>query len=346
MSKITDSNIFYLNEVFNLLQSIVDSEVKNENYRKIFSLSLDTGYKKIREKSEEYGFFQSVDYPIMSYQALGGDPESAIPLAASCTLLHMSADMLDDIGDNDVPDAYHQTNPNHLLMVATELLSYLSPKTLGVLLMNGIAEPMQILKINDVFSRGIHVMSDGQFSDMSYRIENTKMDDLIQHVLLKKTGGQHEIFSASGSILGGATDLQFNKFALFGRKMGVAGQVINDLQDIWQKTISPDLINASATSVILHTYQHTSEQRLFLELLYSLKNEYDLKTVDQIKDLMIRSGVIEFACNVIKEYTNEAFQELESEIGKNIKYFDSVHYFFSRYFEHIPLIKDKLLSNS
>lgn len=334
-------NMIYLENVFEMLHQIVDNEISIKEYRDLFTLALDTGYQKIKERSLEYNFFQSVDYPIFVYEALGKNPEDAIPLAAACTLLHMSADMLDDVSDNDLPRAYMDTNLNHVLMVANEFLSFIAQKTISLLIVKGIADPLQGLEINNVFSNGMHAMSEGQYLNMTYTLANTTIDDLISQVLIKKTGGQHEIFSRSGAILAGASLEKSNQVATFGRKMGVAGQVINDLQDIWQKAVSPDLLNMRATSVILHTYQNTDHKQLFCELMESLKENYDLNVINEIKKIMLDAGTVQFTCELIKRNTDDAFVELEKSVGSNVYIFEPVYHFFSQYFYSIPLIGKK-----
>ncbi|QJX80126.1 polyprenyl synthetase family protein [Priestia megaterium] len=330
-------NLENVEKVFKLIDAVVNMEIADPSYKKLMNLASKEGYKKIYAKSKEFNFFQSVDYPLFVYEALGGLKDQAIPLAAACTLLHMSADMLDDIADGDLPSSWDGIDKNKIILVANDLLAFVAQKCIVLLL--DVAPEYQLMSLSMLFSNGVHKMSVGQLHDMDLKLTDPpKVDFIINNVIRRKTGGQHEVFAVAGAILAGASNEKIALISKFSENIGIAGQLINDFQDIWQKEISPDLMTAKATVPILLAYNDLKDKNEFLLLLEELRLDYT-GVIQTVKELIQETNSLEKTSVLIEEHKKLSFECLENAVGiDKIEIFKPVYDLFSKFERELKVL--------
>lgn len=323
-------NLSNFEKTFGLIRGIIDAEITDPNYKRLIDLAIEEGSKKIYAKSKEFNFFQSIDYPLFVYEAFGGLKEQAIPLAAACTLLHMSADMLDDIADNDLPEAWDNINKSKISLIAVDLFGFVAQRAIGML--RGVANDYQLLQLSMLFSNGLHKMSVGQLYDMELSLSNyPKAEFVIDDIIRRKTGGQHEVFAVAGAILAGVDEEKVAFISKYGENIGIAGQLINDFQDIWQKEISPDLMTAKATVPILLAYTELKDKNEFLMLLEGLKLDYP-NVISMVKELIQGTNSLKNTSEYIKIYKNLSFNYLEQAVGiDKMEIFKPVYELFNKF---------------
>jgi geranylgeranyl pyrophosphate synthase len=73
-------------------------------------------------------------------------------------------------------------------------------------------------------------MIGGQVLDIGFRPE-TESEAAYEELMLRKTGGLIMAAAETGAILGGASAGDRSRFAEFGRRLGLAFQLRDDLQD-------------------------------------------------------------------------------------------------------------------
>ncbi|KXL53054.1 farnesyl diphosphate synthase [Anaerotignum neopropionicum] len=203
-------------------------------------------------------------------EAVGGDKEEAVPFACAMEMIHTYSLIHDDLPAMDNDDYRRGRLTSHkvfgedmailagdgLLHNAMEVMAEacnLNPchKTTGA--MQAIAQ-----------GAGIHGMLVGQVVDVFY--EGKPLDrKTLEFIHINKTAAMIRAALKAGAILGGATELVAEKFALAGEKIGVAFQILDDILDVTStmeelgKPIHSDEKNEKTTYVNLYGIEKSRE---------------------------------------------------------------------------------------
>ena len=111
-----------------------------------------------------------------------------------------------------------------------------------------------------------------------------------------------------GALLVGGSDSQIEQFETYGRDLGIAFQIIDDVLDLVGtqgsvgKTLGTDLFNAKATLPVIHCLETlpTDRRQLFLEVLKAGTD------VTKAVELLQSTGSIEHARQVAKDHAQKA----------------------------------------
>ncbi|MGH3771927.1 MAG: family 2 encapsulin nanocompartment cargo protein polyprenyl transferase [Pseudonocardiaceae bacterium] len=168
---------------------------------------------------------------LLSAQAVGGVPASAVPAAVAVELVHNFSLLHDDVLDGDVtrrhrPTAWSVFGVNAAILAGDALLAL----ALDVLLSSehpaatGGAR-MLIATVQDLV--------DGQSADLAF--EQRVQVELAECLGMvgKKTGALMSCACAVGACFGGGTPAQVEQLRGFGASLGLAFQHVDDLLGIW-----------------------------------------------------------------------------------------------------------------
>jgi geranylgeranyl diphosphate synthase, type I len=172
---------------------------------------------------------------IKSCELLGGTLKRALPAAGAVELVHNFTLVHDDIMDNDemrhgVATVHHQyglplaiLGGDILFSKAFEILSYHGRKV-------GIGEK-EITEMVGRLANSCTVICEGQTIDIDFA-SNTKFPSENQYIDMvgKKTAALFEVSCAMGALSSpGSCDIDVENLASFGRNIGVAFQLVDDL---------------------------------------------------------------------------------------------------------------------
>ncbi len=195
---------------------------------KAMSYSLFAGGKRVR--------------PILciaAAESLGADLSSLMPVAASLEFIHTYSLIHDDLPAMDNDDLRRGKPTNHivhgeaqailagdgLLTMAFELLS--SPD-LGTLL--GTRKQVRLINILAT-SSGPQGMVGGQAIDIASEGQDIPFETL-RYLHSCKTGALITAAVQMGAVIGNANDEQFQAFTTYGRNIGLAFQIVDDLLNV------------------------------------------------------------------------------------------------------------------
>lgn len=136
-----------------------------------------------------------------------------------------------------------------------------------------------------------------------------KYNDMIY----KKTASLIEASAKSAAILAG---LDKDKYALYGKNLGLAFQMIDDILDITQdsetlgKPAMLDFVEGKVTIPYLLLHERL-EDKSKLESLY--KKELSLEESSWIKDMMSETKALEDSIKLAKDLGNEAIEAVKDE---------------------------------
>jgi octaprenyl-diphosphate synthase len=129
------------------------------------------------------------------------------------------------------------------------------------------------------------------------------------------------LFSASmrmGAMLAGATEAQETSLAAYGRAVGFAFQIVDDVLDLTAteevlgKPVATDLREGKATLAVIHSIDHgTAADRQIIQRVLDDRG-FQRVTREQIREILTRNGSVEYAMAAAGRYAEQSRQALAS----------------------------------
>jgi geranylgeranyl diphosphate synthase type I len=175
---------------------------------------------------------------LASCEAVGGDWQRAIPAAAAIELTHNFSLVHDDIQDRDEkrhgrPSLWSVWGVAQGINTG-DALHALADSALLDLAPHGVS-PEQILRAQRITSEATLKLIAGQVQDLSFE---QRLDVAVAEYLemiAGKTGALIEASCQLGALLGEANQKTITAFSDFGRHLGLAFQIRDDILGIWGK---------------------------------------------------------------------------------------------------------------
>ena len=226
-------------EVVSFLESLIE-DVATGGHRELLRLHL------VESSSEIFSdeVFCPIDLPVLGYYALAPDRPLPVAILGACTLIYLGADLLDDVADRELSEAWIEAGPDAATLAATTFLSSLT--YLAIDRHDGTSE--QRSELMRVFAEGLVAMSAGQYGD----VENDAADSESSLATTElKAGAEFGVFMKAAAI-GADTGFDAERFAEIGRAVGTAVQLASDIHDTFRVDPSPDLRNGRTTLPVTH----------------------------------------------------------------------------------------------
>ena len=252
---------------------------------------------------------------LLSAKAAGGKYSDAYYTGAAVELLHNFTLVHDDIMDNAEKRrgrlTLHVKYDNHTAILAGDSLLAVAYENL-LKDCNGSSK-----EIFADFTKGLVEVCEGQSLDKEY--ETRQALELNEYIgmIRKKTAAMLEMCCSLGARLGNGSPGVIRALSSFGRNIGIAFQIQDDLLDItadeleFGKKIGGDLVEGKKTFLLVKALEKAKGKDK--ELLKALIRSKGIKPgkVPGYKKLYEKLGVIEDAREEIKKYTGRALRSLE-----------------------------------
>lgn len=251
---------------------------------------------------------------LLSAKAVGGKFSNVYNAAVAVELLHNFTLVHDDIMDNadkrrGKPTLHKKYNMDTAILVGDSLLSI----AYETLLKDCNGNTKYLL---DEFTRGLIEVCEGQSLDNEFEsLQNVSIEKYIL-MIEKKTAAMAELCCKLGATLGGGTKGEINALAKFGRFLGIAFQIQDDLLDIagneyeFGKFVGGDLIEGKKTYLFLKAL-NKAKGKDKKKLLAVTKNKgIKRNQIEFYKKMYFRLGIVEDAKKEIKNYSGKALRQL------------------------------------
>lgn len=173
-------------------------------------------------------------------EAVGGRAQDVLPVACALEMIHTYSLIHDDLPAMDDDDLRRGRPTNHKVFgeamallagdgLLTEAFRMFSHPDLC-----GRVSPSIIVRTAGIIATaaGCQGMVGGQTVDMEL-VGKTEVDgSLLEFMHVHKTGALIEASVASGVLLGGGDERDVEAFSLYGRKIGLAFQIADDILDV------------------------------------------------------------------------------------------------------------------
>ncbi|MEP7291010.1 MAG: polyprenyl synthetase family protein, partial [Chloroflexota bacterium] len=252
---------------------------------------------------------------MLSAEAVGGNWQSALPAAAAVELLHNFSLVHDDIQDDSPTRHGRETvwmiwgRPNAIN--AGDALFALAHTALQGLTQAGVA-PEVALKAWGIFNRTTIELTRGQHLDMRFEHQETVTVEQYISMISGKSAALVAACAQIGALIGSGDDETAAHFADFGRNLGIAFQIRDDILGIWG---DPAVTGKSAATDIL-------SRKKSLPVLYGLaqsdalvgvyrSESFGAAQVDQAVGLLNAVQAQAYAREREGAYYQQAIQSLE-----------------------------------
>jgi geranylgeranyl diphosphate synthase, type I len=257
---------------------------------------------------------------LMTCQAVGGDPTSALPAGSALELIHNFSLVHDDIQDNSqyrrhrkavwtVWGAPHAINAGDGLFA----LAFLQLSQLG-----GRVSPDRVEAVFEDCSRACLLLCEGQYMDMSFEKRSEVSEDEYLQMIARKTGALLSCAAHVGAIIGCHDEALVQKYQHFGASLGLAFQVQDDILGIWGdpkvtgKSAADDILQCKKTLPVLYALRREAELgRDFLHNLYRVGSVCP-SDLPRVLDALSDVGALEYAEQVNGRYCDQALAQLEA----------------------------------
>lgn len=257
---------------------------------------------------------------LLSCQAVGGDISRVIPAAAALELIHNFSLIHDDIQDAS-NERHHRPTVWKLwgtpqAINAGDAMFALAYRALLGLRETGTADE-KIAFSAKMLSMACLELCEGQCLDLQY--ENL-LDVTVEGYLdmvKKKTAALLAVSASLGAYTGGARDELVDKFHLFGKELGIAFQIQDDIMGIWGMEEgsgkSPgDIRQRKKTLPVVYALQHgVGGGRERLEMLYG-QESIATEDVPEVKRLLGEFGARDYAEDLAERHYCKALALLEA----------------------------------
>lgn len=205
---------------------------------------------------------------LLSCAAAGGEWEQALPMAAAIELLHNFSLIHDDIQDNSPlrrgrPTLWVKWGEAQAINAGDAMftLAHLAPHELTA---RGISPAVALAALKD-FDLTCLKLTHGQYLDMSFEGRQHITANEYLEMIEAKTSVLIAAAAKVGALLAGADEARVNHFYEYGRNLGLAFQVQDDLLGIWGdpsltgKSAATDLEKRKKSLPVVYGLEHSTE---------------------------------------------------------------------------------------
>ncbi len=228
---------------------------------------------------------------------------AVIELIQLASLLH--DDVIDDADTRRGVSSFNATNGDKNAIMLGDILYSKAFYELTKL-------PPQVAR---VVSSAVSKLSIGEILDVKLGEAFNEDKEIYLDMIYKKTSSLIEASAVAGAILAKKDE---QKFRIYGKNLGLAFQIIDDILDITQdsKTLGKPALNdfreGKTTLPYIYMYE-CLEQKQKDKLLSFFKKDLNNQEQKWIKDMFVQTQAVEKSIKEAKRYANMALKAIENE---------------------------------
>lgn len=267
---------------------------------------------------------------LFTCEALGGDRETAMPAAVAIELIHNFSLVHDDIEDGDEmrhhrPTAWRVFGRDRALLAGFVLWS-LAYRALHAGVEGGMG-PELTLAVRRIISQACNEMIEGQHLDLTYEQRTDVTLSEYTEMISRKTAALFQAALQTGALIAGVHGEELERFGAFGRHLGLAFQIRDDILGIWGegiatgKPVGADIAKRKKSLPVVHAFQQVvGPDRDVLRNAYA-KATIDESDIDEVLDVLQRWNCRYFAQGLAEDHRSRAMAALsQTNIPASARY--------------------------
>jgi geranylgeranyl pyrophosphate synthase len=255
--------------------------------------------------------------PLIVSEAICSEYERALPAAAAFQFLLAAGDVFDDIEDADSSDSIYAKYGLAVAISVASTLLILGECSLTRLKSRGIDADIIVRTIEAVNSFYTTACA-GQHLDLTVETRLSESEDTYLKIIGMKSAAQLECTCHVGALLAGASQKLINAFALFGRNLGMASQIGNDIQGIIS---GHDIIKQKITLPVIFALNLPDNEIRDKLIPVFQKQSSPVQDSEPVRKLLFYTGAIHYATVKMDLYKQKATDILSNiqETGANVE---------------------------
>jgi geranylgeranyl pyrophosphate synthase len=248
--------------------------------------------------------------PLMVCEAINGQYEQALPVAAALQFLICAGDVFDDIEDADCSESMLAKYGSAVATNVATTLIMLAERAITRLKERGVEDNTIIRVIDSINSFYITACS-GQHLDLSLGSAEHISEESYLNIICLKSASQIECACHVGALLSTNNQELIYEFSQFGQNLGMATQITNDIQGVI--TGSDKNENKMSLPVV---YALDYERNETSNRLRKISRDLGTQTSDNAfsRELLFSTGAMHYATVKMEYYKQRA-----SDILSNLK---------------------------
>lgn len=273
---------------------------------------------------------------LTAFETLGGtDFEVAARVAAAYELLHTALIVHDDVIDRDfvrrgrpnVSGSYRDRATTagislplaeHRGMSVAVIAGDLALAGAYRLIDGSGADELTRCRLVELLDDAVSAAAAGEFADVDFSLhgEMPSVDQVVEMERLKTAWYSFEAPLQAGAVLAGAALATIDALGRFGRNIGIAYQIVDDLlgvfgeEDITGKSAIGDLREGKRTVLIAHAA--TRPEWIEVGRLFGDPG-LDAAGAERVRDVLVSSGARGYAERLASDYANRAWEALSED---------------------------------
>jgi geranylgeranyl diphosphate synthase, type I len=248
--------------------------------------------------------------------------ERALPAAAAIELTHNFTLIHDDVEDGDT-ERRHRATVWKLWGVPQAIntgdgMYALARLTLWGVLDQGV-EGTIAARLGETLDRTCLVIAEGQYLDMTFETRQDISVSMYKDMISRKTAALMECAAQMGGMLGTRDQETIKRLSNFGRAIGIAFQLRDDILGIWAtaaelgKTQAGDIYRRKKTLPVLHALEQAdTHDRQVLSTLYTQETPVTAKQVEEVLAVLERTQSRAFCLQYLAQQCQLAHEALAS----------------------------------
>jgi len=252
---------------------------------------------------------------LLTCEAGCGDLNAARPAAAAVEMIHNFSLLHDDIQDNS-PTRRGRTTVWKIWGEAQAINAGDAQFALAFLaipyLQKESTDPAVTAHMLQILGETCLELTRGQHLDMLFEHREKVTTGEYLDMIEGKTAALLRGSALLGALAGGCDEEAQQHYALFGRNLGLAFQVLDDILDIWGdpaligKKAAIDIHQRKKSLPVLYGLERSEE----LQKLYAAEEPFDDDRVAEIVALLDRVGAHDYAEQLARRYSDETLRHL------------------------------------
>jgi len=247
---------------------------------------------------------------LLSANACGYNGDKHVPLAAIIEFIHTATLLHDDVVDNselrrgkDTANAKWGNAPSVLVG------DFLYSRAFQVMVEIGSMDIMQVI------SNATNVIAEGEVLQLLNAKNPDTTEDAYMQVILGKTAMLFEAATESGAILTNCTAEEREALRLYGRHLGIAFQLIDDVMDYLStaeemgKNVGDDLAEGKPTLPLIHAMREGNEEER--TLIRQAIRKGGLDDLEPIMEIVRKTGAITYTQQRAQDEADKAIAALD-----------------------------------
>lgn len=243
---------------------------------------------------------------LLACEAVGGDWRRAVPAASAIELLHNFSLLHDDIEDRS-ETRRHRPTVWSLWGISQgintgDAMWAISRRAMLRLTEHGYSAET-VLRAVEKLDEACVELCTGQYLDLAFEMAEMVSLEEYERMIAGKTAALLSASVAIGALLGGAQGAVIEAYAGFGRELGLAFQIVDDILGVWGdpavtgKSVASDILTRKKALPALYALQWERERGYHdLATLYR-KPALSIEDVPQVLRLLERAGAKEYVRN-------------------------------------------------